>query len=76
MFSLMNLTRNEIAAELYRHSNITLGQCRFALDTILSIIADALVEGHKLELRGFGTLRVMSRKARIGRNPKQPKAGA
>ena len=33
-------------------------------------IAGALCEGKNIEIRGFGTYKIVKRKARIGRNPK------
>ena len=33
-------------------------------------IAGALCEGKNIEIRGFGTCKIVKRKARIGRNPK------
>ena len=33
----------------------------------------ALCEGKNIEIRGFGTYKIVTRKARIGRNPKNSK---
>ena len=38
----------------------------------LDYISDALAEGRKVELRNFGVFDVVTRKARVGRNPKNP----
>ncbi len=38
----------------------------------LDCISDALAEGRKVELRNFGVFDVVTRKARVGRNPKNP----
>lgn len=38
----------------------------------LDCISDALAEGHKVELRNFGVFDVVTRKARVGRNPQKP----
>ena len=35
------------------------------------LISEALADGKKVELRGFGVFKVVLRKARIGRNPKE-----
>jgi integration host factor subunit beta len=40
------------------------------VNTILGRIADALVAGDRVELRGFGAFTVKTRNARTGRNPK------
>ena len=38
----------------------------------LDCISAALAEGRKVELRNFGVFDVVTRKARVGRNPKNP----
>ena len=44
--------------------------CQAVVDAILSRIADALVAGDRVELRGFGSFSVKERRARAGRNPR------
>jgi integration host factor subunit beta len=41
-----------------------------AVAVVLDTIADALAEGGRAELRGFGAFSVRSRPARVGRNPR------
>ncbi len=38
--------------------------------TIFDEITDALANGHRVELRGFGAFSVKRRDARVGRNPR------
>jgi len=40
------------------------------VDTIFGAITDALANGDRVELRGFGAFSVKHRDARIGRNPR------
>ena len=40
------------------------------LKVIFSEIIEALSKGENVEIRGFGTYKIIKRKARIGRNPK------
>ena len=40
------------------------------LEIIFHEIAEALCGGKNIEIRGFGTYKIIKRKARIGRNPK------
>ncbi len=40
------------------------------VNAILDEISDALCEGDRVELRGFGAFSVKHRKPRIGRNPR------
>jgi integration host factor subunit beta len=44
------------------------------VNTVLDEIADALAEGNRVELRGFGAFSVRQRKARKGRNPRTGEA--
>lgn len=41
-----------------------------AVDTIIDAMKDALAEGKRIELRGFGVFQVRDRKKGVGRNPK------
>lgn len=40
------------------------------VETIFEEITDALAEGDRVELRGFGAFSVKERDARMGRNPR------
>jgi DNA-binding protein HU-beta len=41
-----------------------------AVDTIIDAMKQALSEGKRIELRGFGVFQVRDRKKGVGRNPK------
>lgn len=43
------------------------------VNSILSEMAEALVRGDRVELRGFGTFAVKTQRARDGRNPRDGK---
>tara|TARA_B100001996_G_scaffold276460_1_gene217092 strand:- start:895 stop:1149 length:255 start_codon:yes stop_codon:yes gene_type:complete len=43
------------------------------VDIIFSEIIEALRRGENIEIRGFGTYKIKSRKSRTGRNPKNNK---
>lgn len=42
----------------------------YAVNTILDALVDALVEGKRIEVRGFGSFSLSQRAPRVGRNPK------
>ncbi|MGQ9732163.1 MAG: HU family DNA-binding protein [Candidatus Zipacnadales bacterium] len=42
------------------------------IDAVLDGITDALCDGAKVQLTGFGSFEVRERKSRIGRNPANP----
>src|SRR4029077_18818744 len=63
-------TTAELVDEVARVVQLTKKQA----ETIVNIVFDSIVEslraGQKIELRGFRTFRLGSRKSRTGRNPK------
>tara|TARA_B100000029_G_scaffold488873_1_gene546010 strand:- start:1135 stop:1419 length:285 start_codon:yes stop_codon:yes gene_type:complete len=44
------------------------------IEIIFSEVTKALCEGKNIEIRGFGTYKIVKRKARIGRNPRNSKS--
>ena len=42
----------------------------FAVKRILDVMAEALVRGDRIEIRGFGSFALNYRPPRVGRNPK------
>ena len=44
------------------------------VNTVLDGIGDALAQGNRVELRGFGAFSVKEREARMGRNPRTGEA--
>ncbi len=44
-----------------------------AVDIILETMAQALVEGQRVEIRGFGSFEARQRKAKVSKNPKTEK---
>ena len=44
------------------------------VSTILEEISEALAEGNRVELRGFGAFSVKERDSRVGRNPRTGEA--
>lgn len=64
------MTKTELIARL-AEQNPTLYRRDIVLlvSTILETITQALEDGNRVELRGFGTFSVRHREERIGRNP-------
>ena len=52
-----------------RFSQLTQRDADFAVTTILEAMHSAMVRGHRIEVRGFGSFSVIRRAPRIGRNP-------
>ena len=49
---------------------LTRRDAEIIVDTIFDSMADALVQGDRIEIRGFGSFKVTNRRAREGRNPR------
>lgn len=65
------MTRSDLVEELAAKFNqLTHRDAEFAIKTILDAMGDALVRGHRIEIRGFGSFSVSHRPPRIGRNPR------
>jgi nucleoid DNA-binding protein len=56
----------KIAAQTNHHPN----EVRLIVQAFLDSITDCLSEGNRLEFRDFGVFEVVTRKQKIGRNPK------
>jgi integration host factor subunit beta len=52
------------------HGQITRREAEIVVNTIFTAISDALGEGERVELRGFGSFSTKVRNSRVGRNPK------
>jgi len=61
---------NEVAAQLNDYYKQDIAQ---AVDVILEEISAALIEGRRVEIRGFGSFSVRNRKPRSTKNPKTGK---
>ena len=65
------MTRSDLVEELAaRFSQLTQRDAEIAVKAILDAISDALVQGHRIEIRGFGSFSVNRRQPRLGRNPR------
>lgn len=64
------MTKAELVEEVARSVELSKKDAEKIVNTVFDSIIDALHEGEKIELRGFGSFRLRERKARIGRNPK------
>ena len=53
-----------------RFSQLTQGDAETAVSTILEAIDSAMVRGHRIDIRGFGSFSVIHRASRIGLNPR------
>ena len=65
------MTRSDLVEELAaRFAQLTHRDAELAVKAMLDAMADALVRGHRIEIRGFGSFSINRRPPRTGRNPR------
>lgn len=66
------MNKAELITSMAEKSELTKKDAESALNAFLRTIEETLAEGEKVQLVGFGTFEVRDRKAREGRNPRNP----
>jgi len=64
------MTKTDLVTEMAEQAGITKATAEKALDSLISSLGDALSDGDKITLVGFGTFDVSDRAQREGRNPR------
>lgn len=65
-----NVTKANIVDEIAKATGLTKIETKAVVDGVLSSIMNAVSNGKRIELRGFGVFKSKERKPRIARNPK------
>lgn len=68
------MNKGDLINKVAESANLSKSQASDALAAVLDGIADALKDGDKATLIGFGTFSVSKREARTGRNPQTGQA--
>lgn len=63
------MNKTELVSSVAEKAEITKKDAEKAVNAVFASIEEALVNGEKVQLVGFGTFEVRNRKARVGRNP-------
>lgn len=64
------MTKADLVDEVAGKVDLTKKEAEGIVNSVFDSIVQSLQSGEKIELRGFGSFRIRSRKPRIGRNPK------
>lgn len=65
------MNRSELIIRLAGHfPNLTQKDAQIAVDLMLTALTEALSQGRRAEIRGFGSFTVHYRPAKVARNPK------
>lgn len=64
------MTKADIARAVYeRHGGMSLQECQRVIDVIFATIKRQLLDGDRVHIVGFGSLEIIERQPRRGRNP-------
>ena len=66
------MNKSELISKIAEKSNLSKKDAGDALNAFLNTIEESLAKDEKVQLVGFGTFEVRDRKAREGRNPRNP----
>lgn len=67
------MIKNDIAMMLERKGNFSRAKSVLIVETILESLKNALLNGEKIEIRGFGSFRVVPKKSGYGRDIRRNK---
>lgn len=67
----MNVTKKKIVNQISKKTGIDSVETEVVIEGFLSVIQDTLLKGQSIELRGFGTFKLVRRKEKKARNPKK-----
>lgn len=69
--TISGMTKSELIARLAQHyPQLVLKDAEYAVKMILDAMTQALLEGNRIEIRGFGSFDLNYRPPRMGRNPR------
>jgi integration host factor subunit alpha len=63
------MTKTDIAERIHLKSGLKKNESNMLLESVLSIMKDALESGEDIKIAGFGKFAVKKKKDRKGRNP-------
>jgi DNA-binding protein HU-beta len=67
------MIKTDLVDRVMKGAGIPRASAVVAVEAIIDTLLQSLVQGRRIELRGFGVFQVKPRKRGIGRNPKRPK---
>lgn len=63
------MSKSELVAVMAKRAGLSQNEAERALDAFWETVCEALRDGEKIQLVGYGTFEVRERAARTGRNP-------
>ena len=68
------MNKAELISAVAAHADVSKKEAEAVITATLDVITNALKEGEKVQLVGFGSFEVKKRAARVGRNPQTKEA--
>ena len=68
-----NLTRKDLSDKIYKNLGFSKKFSSTVIDNFFETLIQELLKSNKIKISSFGTFEVISKKERIGRNPKTKK---
>ena len=65
-----NFNRKNLSNKIYQNLGFSKNFSSTIVDSFFEILATELIRSNKVKISSFGSFKVMSKKERIGRNPK------
>ena len=67
------MIKNDIALAIEKNSDLNRAKSLLMVETILNALKNSLVENEKIEIRGFASMKVVSKKTGYGRDIRRKK---
>ena len=67
---MANITKPALIQEIAKSTGFVRNDIKTVIEQFLDLLAEKLIEGNTIEIRGFGTFACKPRKARPARNPR------
>ena len=64
------MVKADLVARVARSRDLRMAEAKRAVDALFSAMAEALVEGRGIEIRGFASFKVKDYEGYLGRNPR------
>lgn len=63
------MNKQDLVKKIAHDAEVTQRQASVMVDSMINIVMEAVANGEKVQLLGFGTFEAKQRAARVGRNP-------
>ena len=63
------MTKADIVDRISEATGLTKVETETVIDGFFSVVSESLIQGKRIDFRGFGSFSVKKRKSKVGRNP-------